>query len=386
MKITRDNYEVVFIDYFDGSLDAAAVAELRAFLDVNPDLKAEFESFSAQPLVAGDFVFENKASLKRDVITEHNIQSFLNAEVNRDLSAAEQQELNKFLSNNPQFQQDREFYSKAILHPDMSVVFPDKKKLKQPVPFAFNSAIVRYAIAAMLLLSLLAGSVYLFNKSANKSERHVAEASSIPSVNNVDTAMQSEPINSESNSDFKENAVNSNLIQKPLKNIAAASENDNAAAGSSINKKSVQQGSQPMAQKVIQTEQVFADNQKENTIEMVPVLSAALQTGQHAQQPVLNTMTSTIAETANINNTPEYLTVWEALRKAGDANIRKITSPKNETLALANESGAEKISVRDVVEQGIEKISGDKIRLDADKSEQRNSFRFAIGNFRIEKN
>jgi hypothetical protein len=237
-----------------------------------------------------------------------------------------------------------------------------------------------------LLLSLLAGSVYLFNKSANKSERHVAEASSIPSVNNVDTAMQSGPINSESNSDFKENAVNSNLIQKPLKNIAAASENDKAAAGSSINKKSVQQGSQPMAQKVIQTEQVFADNQKENTIEMVPVLSAALQTGQHAQQPVLNTMTSTIAETANINNTPEYLTVWEALRKAGDANIRKITSPKNETLALANESGAEKLSVRDVVEQGIEKISGDKIRLDADKSEQRNSFRFAIGNFRIEKN
>ena len=99
MKITRDNYEVVFIDYFDGTLDAAAVAELRAFLELHPDLKAEFDSFSPQPLEAANLVFENKSSLKRGEITEHNIQSYLNAEVNQDLSATEQEELNHFLNS-----------------------------------------------------------------------------------------------------------------------------------------------------------------------------------------------------------------------------------------------------------------------------------------------
>lgn len=383
MKITRDNYEVVFIDYFDGTLDAAAVAELRAFLELHPDLKAEFDSFSPQPLEAANLVFENKSSLKRGEITEHNIQSYLNAEVNQDLSATEQEELNHFLNNYPRFQHDRDLYAKTILHADLSVVFPDKRKLKQPVPIAFNTPIVRYAIAAMLLLSLLAGSVYLFNKSSEKSERQVATADQSPVKNNAASTAQPSSMPDDVQIATSEKSESNEAMKRsssPAPSLMKAPDSN------SHNRISVQHHSQQLAHRSVSKEELAPSNHQGNNVDMVPVLSASLQSGQHSQQPALNSATPAAGQPVPNTTAPEYLTVWEALRKAGDANIKKITSPGDETLALANESSADKLKVRDVVEKGIEKISGDKIQLDGGDKEQRNSFRFAIGNFSIEKN
>ena len=43
--INRTNYEIYFIDYFDGRLDEKSQKELFAFLKANADLKDEFDRF-----------------------------------------------------------------------------------------------------------------------------------------------------------------------------------------------------------------------------------------------------------------------------------------------------------------------------------------------------
>ena len=45
MKITRDNYEIYFIDYNDNNLNKTEIIELNFFLDNNTDLKKEFHLF-----------------------------------------------------------------------------------------------------------------------------------------------------------------------------------------------------------------------------------------------------------------------------------------------------------------------------------------------------
>ncbi len=45
MSINRNNYEAFFLDYFEGRLPEEGKEELMRFLELNPDLKKEFEGF-----------------------------------------------------------------------------------------------------------------------------------------------------------------------------------------------------------------------------------------------------------------------------------------------------------------------------------------------------
>ena len=65
MKINQSNYEAYFLDYIEGNLDSHHERELNQFLDQNPHLKQELESFAPVTLTPEDVVYENKAALKR---------------------------------------------------------------------------------------------------------------------------------------------------------------------------------------------------------------------------------------------------------------------------------------------------------------------------------
>ena len=65
MSININNYEIYFIDYFDGNLPEEVVAELMLFLEANAELKEEFESFENINLTQDKIVFEDKSSIKK---------------------------------------------------------------------------------------------------------------------------------------------------------------------------------------------------------------------------------------------------------------------------------------------------------------------------------
>ena len=74
--ISRSNYEIVFIDYFDGKLDKIQQEELFVFLRMNADLQDEFNHYSgihAEPDL--NLGFDGKDRLKKDIITIFNYKT-----------------------------------------------------------------------------------------------------------------------------------------------------------------------------------------------------------------------------------------------------------------------------------------------------------------------
>ena len=100
-KINRNNYEIFFLDYHEGNLAEDKKQELFLFLNENPDLKNEFESFEMLELPPAVVFYDDKKSLKKELITEENYQQYLIAKLEGDITKEEQNELNKFLFQHP---------------------------------------------------------------------------------------------------------------------------------------------------------------------------------------------------------------------------------------------------------------------------------------------
>jgi hypothetical protein len=62
--ISRNNYEVWFIDYLDGQLDCGQVDQLLDFLNENPDLRNELEAAAGIRLTITEDQMDNKDALK----------------------------------------------------------------------------------------------------------------------------------------------------------------------------------------------------------------------------------------------------------------------------------------------------------------------------------
>ncbi len=140
MTINRNNYEIYFLDFFEGNLDAKLVNELMLFLDLNYDLKEEFDAFenSALPLEK-KVIFPDKEKLKKSTIlsfgfvTAENYQEKLISALEGDLSSQELEELDQFILLNPFIKKEQLLFAKTLVNPDNSIVFENKTSLKRNV-------------------------------------------------------------------------------------------------------------------------------------------------------------------------------------------------------------------------------------------------------------
>src|SRR4051812_23396000 len=100
--INRSTYEMFFIDYFDGKLDEKSRKELFSFLDNNPDLKKESESFNNEKVSPDTSVkYSFKDALKKETITRFNYKTWFVAFVEGDLNRFQKKDLEKFLLLHP---------------------------------------------------------------------------------------------------------------------------------------------------------------------------------------------------------------------------------------------------------------------------------------------
>lgn len=156
-SINKNNYQAFFLDYHEGNLSTSQVAELMAFLDINPYLREEFENFENLSFNSGnEFVFEGKESLKRENINKENYEEYLIRFVEKDLSENEIILLKVFINQNPAYNQEFELYKKTILVPE-KIVFEEKEKLKK------KSRIIYYWAAAASIFIILT-LFFLFQK------------------------------------------------------------------------------------------------------------------------------------------------------------------------------------------------------------------------------
>ncbi len=188
--INRSNYEIYFIDYFDGRLDEKSQKELFAFLKENADLKDEFDRFGnvsveANPLIA----FGGKDRLKKDVITLFNYKTWLVAYVENDLTDSQIKEVETFHSKNNSIKPELEILKQIRLVPDENIFFPKKNILKKiNKVISFSAAVKPLAVAAAITALFIIS--YFIIQNQNRKQKEVAEkpASEIPIEPSIDSS------------------------------------------------------------------------------------------------------------------------------------------------------------------------------------------------------
>ncbi|MBL0315559.1 MAG: hypothetical protein IPP69_07155 [Flavobacteriales bacterium] len=119
MKISRENYEIWFIDYLDGKLSDDAVQVLHAFLEVNSDLAEEFDLITNQSLKFDspeEIVFPDKSILKKaqDEFSEE-LNLLLAKEAESNLTSSEKDFLESQLILHPHLRKHQQAMKRARL-------------------------------------------------------------------------------------------------------------------------------------------------------------------------------------------------------------------------------------------------------------------------------
>jgi len=175
MKIDRNNYEVWMIDYFDGKLNAAEKAELMAFIEENPDIKAEFKQFDEDVVFEPEEIkFSDKKALKKvplkatESINEENYETYFISYYENDLDQDQQKEVLGFVALNPELKNEFEFHGRLSAKADLNLVYIEKSSLKRnpvlPVYWTVASA------AAVIVL--LFGLFQLLKTESSESEQN----------------------------------------------------------------------------------------------------------------------------------------------------------------------------------------------------------------------
>ena len=171
MTINRNNYEAFFLDYRENNLTPEQVAELLVFLEQNPDLKDEFESFETiQMMPDKNIRFELKESLKKnnliatDNIDAGNYDTYMVADLEGDLSEEESLELKAFISLNPKTKLEYNIFRSTFLKPEKAIQFRDKERLKKTGLFVLYRTQLYYSVAIAASVIILLGVYFRFLK------------------------------------------------------------------------------------------------------------------------------------------------------------------------------------------------------------------------------
>ena len=130
MKITRDNYEIYFIDYLEGNLDEDLVDGFIEFLKENPDLKDELQQVGSFTLTPDSAFFNDKKRLYKGKYDQNKeFDKAAVAYMEGDLTVEESAEFKAYLLGHPEKQQELAIFEKTKLIPDDHIVFHSKKRL-----------------------------------------------------------------------------------------------------------------------------------------------------------------------------------------------------------------------------------------------------------------
>jgi hypothetical protein len=160
--INEINYEAYYLDYLEGNLDEVLTAELLVFLAQHPELEVDLEDTSLLvediPPLKDQFKHDLKmVDFDHEAIHWNNADAFLIADLEGELSAEKQQELNVFVAKNPGLQSEQRYYKQTRLKADNQLVFENKSSLKKKaVVFSLTRfvAIAASFIGFIFVLSL----------------------------------------------------------------------------------------------------------------------------------------------------------------------------------------------------------------------------------------
>lgn len=158
MKLTRENYEIFFLDYYEGTLSKSQEEELVVFLQHNSDLKTEFEAFEIISLPNdAPAEFSGKDLLRQPLATslQEKVKDIhLIAYHEGDLNEEEKQKVLEAIAADEKLHHDFMLYGQSHLQTDTTVVYPNKRSLKHFTLGAYMGTFRQIAAAAAVIAFL----------------------------------------------------------------------------------------------------------------------------------------------------------------------------------------------------------------------------------------
>ncbi|WP_066758595.1 hypothetical protein [Crocinitomix algicola] len=158
-KINRHNYEAYFLDYAEGNLSHEDRNDLKCFLEVNPDLKAELEEdFGDFELFPTTATFVDKKDLKFDegnlIINPAIVDDFMVAAVEGELCDQHLVTLQQYILKHG-LEKEFKTYQASFLKPDPQITYSEKSELKKGGYIVRMNVVSRVASIAAVGLVLI---------------------------------------------------------------------------------------------------------------------------------------------------------------------------------------------------------------------------------------
>jgi hypothetical protein len=160
MKIDRTNYEEWLQDWLDDNLTGPRAEELKAFLESNPDIYAEFEGISSVKLIPEEPFSFNTDSLKKNMndLPDSQFEILCAAYHENDLSDEQKSEVDELIATDSRkLEIFKSISAMRLKLPACS--FPDKQLLlkKEPSGRIYRLVLAGLSAAAIIALILLTG-------------------------------------------------------------------------------------------------------------------------------------------------------------------------------------------------------------------------------------
>jgi hypothetical protein len=157
-SLTRNNYEIWFLDYLDGQLSNEQLDILLDFLEENPDLKAELRGVGAASLQSGSESLSQKELLMKspeDIPGIAAMDQLCIARMENDLTEEEARQFDLRLTKEPTLEKEYSAFMLTRLNPADRVVYPYKSDLRKKTIQFSPWVITAISSAAILILALI---------------------------------------------------------------------------------------------------------------------------------------------------------------------------------------------------------------------------------------
>ncbi len=160
--ITRENYEIYFIDYIEGKLSSKEKYAVEQFLEQHPDLQEELEMMEASfvPLEKEEISLNTSFLKKKSPIHAGNEKDYLIAKLEGDLTKEEEKFVDLYLAEFPDKRKLYTSFEQTALKADTNIIFPNKNRLKKKSRVIYLYRVSSLLIAASVLFILM---FYFFN-------------------------------------------------------------------------------------------------------------------------------------------------------------------------------------------------------------------------------
>jgi hypothetical protein len=225
--INRSNYEIWFLDFFEGTLPEEDRNILFVFLENNPDLKKEFDEFKFLSLEKEPVNFDSKEKLKYNLNIEtiqglNEFETLAVKSLEEEITEEEKKELDSIIRFSSEKAKEYITFGKTILVPPKNLLYDQKEKLKKedkkiiPLWVKYISSVAAILLLIFFIKNINSGKS---NQIENKVEVVTSPEPEFKNVNKMPPELLPEEILTHTNQNIENTKTNStSLPEKKYKN------------------------------------------------------------------------------------------------------------------------------------------------------------------------